>query len=44
MEDQGKQEKTCEMIVGYAANALYLWAITGLFTRRGEETGFKVAP
>ena len=46
MEDQGKQAKTCQKIVGYDANALYLWAImqdmpTGSFTRRREETGFK---
>ena len=46
MEDQGKQAKTCPKIVGYDANALYLWAImqdmpTGSFTRRREETGFK---
>ena len=36
----------CEKIVGYDANALYLWTImqnmpTGSFTRRREETGFK---
>ena len=36
----------CQKIVGYDANALYLWAImqnmpTGSFTRRREETGFK---
>ena len=46
MEDQEKQAKTCQKIVGYDANALYLWAImqdmpTGSFTRRREETGFK---
>ena len=46
MEDQGKQAKTCQKIVGYDANALYLWAImqdmpTGSFTRRQEETGSK---
>ena len=36
----------CQKIVGYDANALYLWAImqnmpTGSFTRRREETNFK---
>ena len=44
--EQRKGAKLCEMIVGYNANALYLWAImqdmpTGAFTRRKEETGFK---
>ena len=46
MKDQEKEAKMCEKIVGYNANALYLWAImqnmpTGSFTRRREETGFK---
>ena len=47
MEDQGKQAKACQKIVGYDANALiYLRAImqdmpTGSFTRCREETGFK---
>ena len=46
MEEQGKEQKMCQKIVGYDANALYLWAImqdmpTGSFTRRREETGFK---
>jgi len=46
MEHQEKQPKICQTIVGYDANALYLWAImqnmpTGAFTRRREETGFK---
>ena len=41
-----KEPKTCQKIVGYDANALYLWAImqnmpTGSFARRREETGFK---
>ncbi|CAH3132563.1 unnamed protein product [Porites lobata] len=44
--DQGKEPKMCQKIVGYDANALYLWAImqnmpTGSFTRRREETNFK---
>ncbi|KAL9973270.1 hypothetical protein ACROYT_G019700 [Oculina patagonica] len=46
MTAQGKEAKMCQKIVGYDANALYLWAImqnmpTGSFTRRREETGFK---
>ena len=46
MEKQGKEPKMCQKIVGYDANALYLWAImqdmpTGAFTRRREESGFK---
>ena len=46
MTAQGKEPKMCQKIVGYDANALYLWAImqnmpTGSFTRRREETGFK---
>ena len=44
--DQGKVPKTCQKIVEYEANALYLWAImqnmpTGSFTTLKEETGFK---
>ena len=46
MTAQGKEPKMCQKIVGYDANALYLWAImqnmpTGSFTRRREETRFK---
>ena len=38
--------ETCRSIVGYDANALYLWAImqdmpTGWYVRRREETGFR---
>ena len=38
--------ETCRSIVGYDANALYLWAImqdmpTGRYVRRREETGFR---
>ena len=38
--------KTCRSIVGYDANALYLWALmqdmpTGWYTRRRAETGFR---
>ena len=41
----GNEAKMCEKIVGYDANALYLWAMmqdmpTGPFTRRRRETGF----
>ena len=40
-------ENICEKIVGFDANALYLWAImqdmpTGSFIRRREESGFKL--
>ena len=46
VKDLGKEPKTCQKIVGYDVNALYLWAImqhmpTGSFTRRRKETGFK---
>ena len=39
-------EELCRAIVGYDANALYLWAImqdmpTGWYTRRREENGFR---
>ena len=35
--------ETCRSIVGYDANALYLWAImpTGWYTRRREENGYR---
>ncbi len=46
MQEKGKEAKLCENIVGYDANALYLWAImqdmpTGSYTRRREENNFK---
>lgn len=46
MEAKGRDPKVCQKIVGYDANALYLWAImqnmpTRPFTRRREETGIK---
>ena len=46
MKDQGKEPKVCEKIIGYDANALYLWALMqdapfGPFTRRREVTNFK---
>ena len=39
-------EETCRSIVGYDANALYLWALmqdmpTGWYVRRREENGFR---
>ena len=39
-------EETCRSIVGYDANALYLWALmqdmpTGWYTRRREERQFR---
>ena len=39
-------EELCRAIVGYDANALYLWVImqdmpTGWYTRRREENGFR---
>ena len=45
MKDHEKEPKVCEKIIGYDANALYLWALmqeapTGTFTRRREETNF----
>ena len=44
--DQGQATKLCENIVGFDANALYLWAImqnmpTGSYTRRLGENDFK---
>jgi hypothetical protein len=46
MRARGKESKSCKNVVGYDANALYLWAImqdmpTGQYTRRMEEDGFK---
>ena len=46
MKDQGKELKVCKKIIGYVANALYLWALmqdapSGPFTRRRAETNFK---
>ena len=44
--EKGEAAKLCEKIVGYDANALYLWAImqdmpTGSYTRRLVEDNFK---
>ncbi|XP_031574896.1 uncharacterized protein LOC116308572 [Actinia tenebrosa] len=46
VKTKGVKAKTCQKIVGYDADALYLSAImkdmpTGAFMRRREETGFK---
>ena len=44
--EKGQDAKLCEKIVGYDANALYLWALmqnmpTGSYTRRMAENEFK---
>ena len=44
--EKGPAAKLCEKIVGYDANALYLWALvqdmpTGSYTRRLAENEFK---
>jgi hypothetical protein len=46
MRARGKESKPCKNVVGYDANALYLWAImqdmpTGQYTRRLEEDGLR---
>ena len=46
MRAKGREPKPCKKVVGYDANALYLWAImqdmpTGQYARRLEEDGFK---
>ena len=46
MTSKGLKGKECQGVVGYDANALYLWAImqempTGTFTRRKAENHFK---
>jgi hypothetical protein len=43
---KGKESKACKNVVGYDANALYLWAImqdmpTGEYTRRMRRTGLR---
>ena len=45
--EKGQVAKLCQKIVGYDANALYLWAImqnmpTGSYTRRLAENDFKL--
>ena len=45
--EKGQDAKLCEKIVGYDANALYLWAVmqnmpTGSYTRRLAENEFKL--
>ena len=46
MEAAGRIPKPCQLIVGYNANALYLWSImqempTGHYTHRRVETNFR---
>ena len=46
MRKKGQEPKPCKKIVGYDANALYLWAMmqpmpTGQYTRRLESDWFK---
>ena len=46
MTGKNLKPKPCKKVVGYDANALYLWAImqdmlTGQYTRRLESDGFK---
>ena len=46
MTKKNLEPKPCKKVVGYDANALYLWAImqnmpTGQYSRRLEEDGFK---
>ena len=46
MRKKGMEAKECKKVLGYDANALYLWAImqdmpTGSYTRRRAETEFK---
>jgi hypothetical protein len=46
MRKKGQEPKPCKKIVGYDANALYLWAMmqpmpTGQYTRRLESDEFK---
>lgn len=46
MREKGLQPKQCQKLVGYDANALYLWAIMqdmpcGSYTRRRAENNFK---
>ena len=46
MEAAGRVPKPCQGVVGYEANALYLWSTmqempTGHYTRRRTETGFQ---
>ena len=47
MEKKGKVAKDCKKVVGYDANALYLWTImqpmpTGNYSRRLADDGFKI--
>ncbi|XP_078694703.1 uncharacterized protein LOC144923755 [Branchiostoma floridae x Branchiostoma belcheri] len=45
MTDSGRQPKLCQKVIGFDANALYLWSLmenmpTGYYIRRQAETGF----
>ena len=47
MKNKGKDSKVCKKIVGYDANALYLWAImqpmpTGSYSRRLCDDGYRL--
>ncbi|XP_078681083.1 uncharacterized protein LOC144916013 [Branchiostoma floridae x Branchiostoma belcheri] len=46
MKEMGREPKLCQRVVGFDANALYLWALmqampSGHYIRRQAETGFK---
>ncbi|XP_066278985.1 uncharacterized protein [Branchiostoma lanceolatum] len=46
MKEDGREPKTCQKVIGYDANALYLWSLmqdmpTGCYIRRRAEEGFK---
>lgn len=46
MLEKGQEPKPCQKVVGFDANALYLWAImqpmpTGNYSRRLVDDGFK---
>ncbi|XP_078701249.1 uncharacterized protein LOC144927591 [Branchiostoma floridae x Branchiostoma belcheri] len=46
MKEMGREPKLCQKVVGFDANALYLWALmqdmpSGHYIRRQAETGFK---
>ncbi|XP_066285616.1 uncharacterized protein [Branchiostoma lanceolatum] len=46
MRENGREPKTCQKVIGYDANALYLWSLmqgmpTGCYIRRRAEEDFK---
>ncbi|KAI8484923.1 hypothetical protein Bbelb_373300 [Branchiostoma belcheri] len=46
MKEDGREPKTCQKVIGYDANALYLWSLmqempTGCHIRRRADEGFK---